>query len=272
MKASATNSSWGASLRGCADVVIAGVLSPRCLTCDAVLHAPTRGPVCRACWQVVERQSVGVSRTVTVPAGRTHQAFTVFGAGPYEGQLQGIITALKYDGHVSLGHPLAGLLRRTAADVLERADAVVPVPLHPWRRWTRGFNQAFLVARHLGRPLWPVLMRRRQTAPQASLRAADRRPNVSNAFAVRRTWRARDPLVGWPWSLRAPLVTPDALRGRRLVVIDDVCTTGATIASCMALLAARGARVEGLTVALVAIERLVPHLATRLPDRAGRRR
>jgi predicted amidophosphoribosyltransferase len=156
--------------------------------------------------------------------------------------------------------------------VLEHADAVIPVPLHPLRRWKRGFNQASLVAQHLGRPLWPVLMRRRHTPPQASLRADDRRRNVSNAFAVRRAWRAREPLIGWPRSFGAPMVTPQALRGRYLVVVDDVCTTGSTMASCMALLADCGARVVGLTVALVANERLVPRPETLLPHRAGHRR
>lgn len=272
MEESAAHGSWGMSLRGCADLIIASALSPRCVTCDAVLYTPTHGPVCRACWDSIEELSVGVTRVVSPPAGMSHEAFRVFGAGPYEGPLQRTITALKYEGHVSLGRPLAGLLRRTAADVLERADAVVPVPLHPVRRWNRGFNQASLLARHLGRPLWPVLMRRRHTAPQASLRAEDRRTNVLNAFAVRRAWRAREPLNRWPQWCGVPLVTRQALRGRYLVVVDDVCTTGSTIASCMALLADCGARVAGLTVALVATERLAPRLETRLPDRAGHRR
>lgn len=272
MDVSSASGPWRTLLRGCADVVIVGALSPRCVTCDAVLYTPLRGPVCRACWDRIDELSVGLSRVVPAPAGRSHQRFTVLGAGPYEGPLQRTITALKYDGHVSLGRPLSTLLRRTAADVLAHADAVVPVPLHPWRRWKRGFNQASLVARHLGRPLWPVLTRRRHGPPQASLRADDRPRNVANTFAVRPAWRPEGPLSQWPLSLCAAPVTPQALRGRSLVVIDDVCTTGATIASCMALLADYGAHVEGLTVALVASERPAPRPETRLPDRAGHRR
>jgi ComF family protein len=114
-------------------------------------------------------------------------------------------------------------------------DAIVPVPLHWRRRWQRGFNQSALLAKAVARryaaPVESPLRRRRATAAQAGLTHARRRANVAGVFAVKR---------------------PAAVAGRRILLIDDVMTTGATAAACAAALKRAGARyVALLTLARV---------------------
>ncbi len=115
-------------------------------------------------------------------------------------------------------------------------DVVIPVPLHPRRLWWRGFNQAALLAmtisRRLDKPLdLDALMRSRMTTPQTSQDHDARRRNVRRAFSVAR---------------------PARIKGLRILLIDDVMTTGATVDECARVLIAAGAaRVEVLTLARV---------------------
>ncbi|MGE3274210.1 MAG: ComF family protein [Vicinamibacterales bacterium] len=164
-------------------------------------------------------------------------------AGAYEGVLRDAIHALKYDGRRSLAAPLGVLMRDAAGDLLDGASAVVPVPLHGARRRQRGFNQARLLARGLGLPVWPLLRRVRNTTPQAGLTRARRHGNVRHAFAVARrfVWQA--------YAIRHWTEAP-AATGRILVLVDDVTTTGATLEACARVLRDAGAReVRALTVA-----------------------
>jgi predicted amidophosphoribosyltransferase len=152
-------------------------------------------------------------------------------------------------------------MREAGREVLDGADAVVPVPLS-WRRAAgRGFNQADDLARHLGLPVWPVLRRTRHGPPQAGLPAARRHANVRGAYAVI-PWRclclslgqhqasneqggqARLTAIG----ARPRLIS--ALQGRVLVLVDDVMTTGATLDACAEALVLAGAgTVRALTAA-----------------------
>jgi ComF family protein len=121
----------------------------------------------------------------------------------------------------------------------ERFDAITPVPLHWRRRWRRGFNQAELLAREIsgrtGIPVIDVLKRVQSTLTQAGLSNTGRRLNVAKAFHCRR---------GSQWVRR--------LEGKRILLIDDVMTTGSTAASCaLALKRAGATRVALLTVARV---------------------
>ena len=155
--------------------------------------------------------------------------------GSYEGVLRELIHLYKYGRIPTLARPLADLLA-AALPRDERADAIVPVPLHWWRRWRRGFNQAELLARDLSRrtgtPVAHVLRRARPTSAQAGLSNQARRKNVTGAFASR---RASQPL-----------------EGKHVLLIDDVMTTGSTATACaIALKRAGAARVALLTVARV---------------------
>jgi len=159
--------------------------------------------------------------------------------GEYDGTLKDIIQAFKYDGRRSLSRPLASLMRSRGAILVEAADCVVPVPLHWRRQHTRGFNQARDLAGCLGRPLVDALVRVRHTRAQVELAAHRRRANVANAF--RSSWmRTRN----------------QEIRGMNVLLVDDVCTTGATLESCAFVLKVSGASVvNALTVAKVTARR-----------------
>jgi ComF family protein len=189
--------------------------------------------VCRACWAAVPRFPHPLAGTVCA-------------AGPYEGRLRDIIHALKYDQRRTLARPLAALMREAGRDVLDGADVAVPVPLHWWRRRQRGFNQAALLASHLGLPVCHALRRSRRTRAQTGLHAGDRRTNVAGAFTL--AWRYR-------WPRLQPFLgpAPRRLDGLVVVLVDDVSTTGATGDACARVLRDAGVReVRLLTVARVA--------------------
>jgi ComF family protein len=151
--------------------------------------------------------------------------------GAYEGPLRAILHALKYDGRRTAAVPLARLMRHHCAGVLDGADVLVPVPLHRQRRRRRGFNQAEAIAGSLGLPARPLLRRVRATPSQTDLPAAQRHANVRGAFRLAR---------------RADV------RGLRVVLVDDVCTTGATLEACARVLREAGAAdVRAVTAARV---------------------
>jgi ComF family protein len=157
-------------------------------------------------------------------------------AGLYEGPLREIIHAFKYEGRRGLAGPLAAMMRTAGAGILADADAVVPVPLHPWRRMRRGFNQADDLARRLGLPVMRALWRVQATTPQAGLSSAARRRNIRGAFQLSPFATAR---------LRRAFV-----EDRVVVLVDDVRTTGATLDACASVLKRAGARqVRALTAA-----------------------
>jgi ComF family protein len=160
------------------------------------------------------------------------QFSAAYGYASYEGRVRELIHLFKYSALRPLGKPLGRWLVR-AFPRETRYDALVPVPLHWWKRFRRGFNQsedlAREVSRHTGVPVLAGLKRRKRTQTQAGLSQSARRRNVVTAFAA-------NPRV--------------VLAGKRLLIIDDVFTSGATANACATALKKAGAsRVDILTLA-----------------------
>ena len=147
-----------------------------------------------------------------------------------EGAVRAGIHALKYQGVRAMAPTLGQLLAQFLTQEALDADLLVPVPLHTKRERKRGYNQSLLLAQATGKALdWPVephaLLRLKDTPSQLTLRAEERRANVEGAFQAQR----------------------NVVAGKGILVIDDVCTTGATLEACaMALKEAGAASVWGV--------------------------
>jgi ComF family protein len=214
------------------DALVAAILAPSCAACSSILEYPTRGPVCDTCWAEVE--SLIPLICASSQLGAVDRSTS---AGRYDGALRHIIHAFKYEGRRSLSNRLGKILREAGGGVLSDFHCVVPVPLHPWRRLTRGFNQAADLAVSLNLPVLHALWRTRATAPQTGLTGARRRRNVRNAFTI-------SPLL-------SSHVRKTMLNDRIVVLVDDVRTTGATLDACAQVLKEGGVReVRALTLAL----------------------
>lgn len=151
----------------------------------------------------------------------------------FEGVLREAVHWLKYRGCTALAAPLGGLMAGYWVRQPMPADVVVPVPLHAARLRERGYNQAALLAHEMARRAGlavceQTLVRQRATAPQVELDAGQRKENVHGAFRC----------------------SGDGLAGKQVLLVDDVCTTGATLEACAVALREGGARsIRALTLA-----------------------
>jgi ComF family protein len=211
-----------------------GSLCPDCLAG----HAPPAGAACPGCGA-----RPAVPQDVPLTCGECLRNPRPWGrllaAGPYDGRLRAMILAYKFEGRLDFGRQLQELLlaafERGLDDFPELAacDVIVPVPLHPRRLLSRGFNQSREAARLLsarrGLPIAAEALRRvRRTVPQMLLGAAERVENIRGAFAARR----------------------ELVADRSTLLVDDIMTTGATLEECARTLAAAGAaRVDVLVLA-----------------------
>jgi ComF family protein len=197
--------------------------------------------VCQGCWQAVGRpSSPPAGHDAASPHEGTDAALT-FVAADYRGPLRDIIHAFKYEGRRTLARPLGRLMIDAGASALDGASCVVPVPLHPWKRVRRGFNQAADLARHLGPPVVHALWRSRLRPAQVGLPAAERRRNVHDAFV--------------PSPLLSAHRRETLIAHRVVVLVDDVRTTGATLQECALVLSSMGAaEVRGLTLAQAPVD------------------
>jgi ComF family protein len=225
------------------------VMPPQCLNCRGQVAA--QGGLCPTCWNEIhflaqpccvrcghpfaDQAQTGLTCGACLrdPPGfdRARAAFS------YDAASKGLVLSFKHADRPGMARAFAPWMAQAARDLLADADLLVPVPLHPLRLLHRRYNQAALLAQELGRhskaSYCPDLLRRqRRTAPQGSMSRSERLRNIKGAFA----------LGG----------QADRAAGRRLVLVDDVLTTGATIGACTELLRAAGAtRVDVVTLARV---------------------
>lgn len=202
-----------------------------CAACRSAIQ-PLPPDLCETCGGSTDGSSVRCTRCRVVgsPVNHSHAV------GAYEGALREAIHRMKYAGRTALARPLGTMLAEAvlAGGSAPPADAIVPVPLHWWRARMRGFNQSQLLAEAASERLEVPVARRalrrvRYTPPQVQLASADREVNMQGAFA-------------------AGDLT--AVRGKHLLLVDDVMTTMATVTECARVLRAAGA--EAVTVASVA--------------------
>lgn len=232
-------------------------LPPVCMACRGAVDAP--GCLCAACWSRMDFITAPLCDRLGIPlayaadagfdgARRAPLSALALADPPAYGRARAVaaygdvardlIHGLKYADRLDLAAPLGAMMGRAGAEVLEGAQALVPVPLHGLRLFRRRFNQSAALAQGVakvsGVPVRHQLLERaRRTTPQVGLDRAARLRNVAGAF-------------------RVPEAARGEVTGRALVLVDDVLTTGATLDACAkALLRAGAARVDVLVFARV---------------------
>jgi len=234
------------------DGLLALLYPQKCVECQETVESRQLGVVCASCWQQTRTftsadtlcwkcgaLSLGTStpdqkETIRCRRCDEHAYTSARACGAYEGALRAVVLALKREPH--LPARLAELLIKTQTlPPLNEATRVIPVPLHPHREESRGFNQATAIARVIATsaslPLDVVSLIRTSHAEvhRAGLDARGRRDTVANAFQVR---------------------YPNLIDGEKILLVDDVFTTGATVSACSEVLREAGAReVFVLTIA-----------------------
>jgi ComF family protein len=204
----------------------------RDLICEECLAAVERigPPMCEVCGEPFDPLAQAAPRCAEC-RGKRRPFALARSAAYYTGPLAEAIQRFKYDCQMVLWRPLGELMMEAVAGGAasgiepENVDVVCAVPLHRSRLRERGFNQSELlaevVAEHLGRPLRPLLERTRPTLPQVDLPAASRGANVQGAFAAD---------------------LHEVIGGQRVLLVDDLFTTGATMSECARTLARAGAQ------------------------------
>lgn len=232
------------------------VYPPTCPGCGAATAEPHA--LCAGCWsglRLIERpfcERLGTPFALDLGTGpllspRAIADPPVYGRARavalYDGTARDLVHRLKYGDRLDLSRTMARMMASSGREVLDEIDVIVPVPLHPFRLWRRRFNQAALLGRAVGRLSDKpcdvrALARVKATRPQVGLTRHQRALNLQGAFRVPDAARPR-------------------LAGRRVLLVDDVATTGATgNAAARALLRGGAASVDLLTFATVTGEPL----------------
>ena len=226
------------------------VLPPRCLKCGTVVDSV--GALCANCWPALvflaAPQCAACGLPFEIDLGTDALCGACAGARPvferaraalrYDEGSKDLILRFKHADRTDSAPAFARWMARAGATLLEDADLIAPVPLHWLRLFTRRYNQVALLAAELGRlarkpAVNDLLLRRRRTPSQGGLGALARHRNVAGAFAVDPRRRPR-------------------LEDKRVLLVDDVLTTGATVSACAsALLRAGAGAVDVLTLARV---------------------
>lgn len=204
-----------------------------CTPCDAAWPS-LKSPHCSVCARPFV-SSEGGNRLCGDCLAEPKTCGRVIAAGIYRGVLHDLIVRFKYRGQEGYSTFFGGKMSEALSAFPDSSyDLIVPAPLHPARLRERGYNQAHLLAREVGKTLRlpvdaRVLKKVRKTQPQADLPAEERRSNLRQAFEVRRA---------------------EAIKGKKILIVDDVYTTGTTVETISGLLLRNGAeRVEALVLA-----------------------
>lgn len=226
------------------------VLPRRCLACGTPVAGD--GALCADCWPAVRFLGPPLCAVCGYPFEFDPGAGALCGSCAaqqpafdrarsvfvYDSASRGPLLAFKHADRTDAAPTFARLMAVAAADLLPDAHMIVPVPLHRRRLLARRFNQSGLLAQALGREaavmaIPDLLVRTRHTPTQGGLSATARRRNVAGAFAI------RDGMG-------------DSIRGARMLLVDDVFTTGATVGACAAVLRRAGAAaIDVITLARV---------------------
>lgn len=211
--------------------LVAAVLPPRCPGCATVVEADHR--FCASCWGAMRFLDMGacggcgeplVGEEACLACAPSRPIDSVRAAVAYGEIARALALRLKYGRRMGVAQTMARLMQRHLPN---DADLIVPVPLHRWRLWTRGYNQAALIGAALSRRSdvaqdAGLLRRTRATPPLRGMNGAERLRAVAGAFALDPRGAGR-------------------LRGAHVVLIDDVYTSGATARGCAAALKQAGA-------------------------------
>jgi ComF family protein len=239
--------------RAAARAALGVIYPPTCIGCGGATAEPHG--LCPGCWaglQLIERpycERLGTPFAVDLGVPLLSPAAIadppVFerarAVARYDDVARRLVHRLKYGDRLELARALGAMMARAGAELLADADVIVPVPLHRARLWRRRFNQAMAladaVAKGSGLPCDPFLLARvKATAPQVGLTKAQRGENLQGAF-------------------RVPAETKPRLQGRRVLLVDDVLTTGATAnAASRALLRGGAEAIDVLAFARVVQE------------------
>ena len=218
------------------------ILPPLCHVCRSFIPNAGTIHICPACREKLPQVSSPHCPVCGIPftgTGEDHRCGACLTNPPhfdtaraaflYEGAIRDLIHSFKYKQHTHLRRPLAFLTLEMARELVSdlAPNIIIPVPLHRSRLRQRGFNQAVLLGRTLSQqlnlPLLPdTLIRTRPTEPQINLSATERMVNVKGAFSVNR---------------------PGLIAGKRILLLDDVMTTGSTMNECAKELKKAGADV-----------------------------
>jgi ComF family protein len=218
-------------VRTAASRALDAALPANCVGCGA--EGP---PICARCLPALDARLTSPAGTaIGLPGDVPEPLLQLEWCAPFHGVVRDALHAIKYQGEQRLAEPLGRAIARRWTAVGVGAELVMNVPVHRDRERQRGYDQARLIASqaadHLGLPFVPALFRARSTIAQFDLDRRNRAKNVREAFAV-------DPRA------------TEGVIGRWILLVDDVVTTGATLAACAAALEAAGALgVSAITVA-----------------------